>query len=107
MKDIAYNHPVDPCLSEYCRQLEDFKLKLAWVEQVHICHSRQCLVTDHPGKLRCKHRAFPCYVKDFVDEKGNWGSKQLYGYMNGWIPGILVNTQYNNDGKLLTNGEDT
>ena len=27
--------------------------------------------------------------------------------MNGWIPGLLVNVRCNNDGKLLTNGEDT
>lgn len=27
--------------------------------------------------------------------------------MNGWVPGILVNGQCNNDGKLLTNGYDT
>jgi len=31
----------------------------------------------------------------------------MYEYMNGWIPGILINARCNNDGKLLTNGGDT
>ena len=31
----------------------------------------------------------------------------LYGFINGWVPGILINGQYNNDGKFLTNGGDT
>lgn len=40
-------------------------------------------------------------------EKGHWGQKHLYAYMNGWVPGILINGKCNNDGKLLTNGDDT
>jgi hypothetical protein len=31
----------------------------------------------------------------------------MYGYMNTWIPAILVNARCNNDSKLLTNGRDT
>ena len=27
--------------------------------------------------------------------------------MNGWVPAVLVNARCNNDGKLLTNGEET
>ncbi|KAM6490373.1 hypothetical protein JOM56_014137 [Amanita muscaria] len=38
---------------------------------------------------------------------GKWGPKRLYAYINGWVPGILVNARCNNDGKLLTNGGDT
>ena len=43
---------------------------------------------------------------DEIDEDRNWHQKHLYGYVNGWITGILVNGWCNNDGKLLTNGSD-
>jgi hypothetical protein len=42
-----------------------------------------------------------------MTEAGKWGLKHLYGFINGWIPSILVNVQCNNDGKFLTNGGDT
>ena len=42
-----------------------------------------------------------------MSETGEWCPKRLYGYTNGWIPGILLNARCNNDGKLLTNGRDT
>ena len=42
-----------------------------------------------------------------MTEAGEWGPKQLYAFMNGWVPGILINARCNNDGKLLTNGSDT
>ena len=44
---------------------------------------------------------------DQIDENGEWRQKRLYPYVNGYIPGILVNVRCNNDGKLLTNGRDT
>jgi hypothetical protein len=46
-------------------------------------------------------------VDDFVTEAGEWGQKCLFGLINGWIPGILVNARCNNDGKFLTNGGKT
>lgn len=42
-----------------------------------------------------------------MTEAGKWGPKQLYGFINGWVPGILINMRCNNDGKFLTNGGDT
>ncbi|KIY47163.1 hypothetical protein FISHEDRAFT_45856, partial [Fistulina hepatica ATCC 64428] len=60
------------------------------------------------GRLRCKRRApFPVNKEDFIDEDGQWGSKRLYSYINGWVPAIAVWTKSNNDGKLLTNGAET
>jgi hypothetical protein len=44
---------------------------------------------------------------DSVDEDGHWKSKRLFGYLNGWVPGITINARCNNDGKLLMNGGDT
>ena len=58
--------------------------------------------------LRCKQKApFRCLLEDFVMEAGDWGPKQLYGFINGWIPGILVNARCNNDIKFLMNSADT
>ena len=63
---------------------------------------------DKNGTFRCKRRApFQLSDVDSIDETGNWRQKRLYGYVNGWIPGILVNVRCNNDGKLLTHGSDT
>ena len=106
--DIAYSRPPHPDSPDYEKQLSDFELNLARVEQLHTCQPRRCLIPDKSGELRCKRRApFTCSPEDFVDENGNWGQKRLYGYMNGWVPGILINGRCNNDGKLLTNGYDT
>ena len=44
---------------------------------------------------------------DEIEEDGRWRQKRLYEFVNGYIPGILVNARCNNDGKLLTNGRDT
>jgi hypothetical protein len=107
-KDIAFNRPINPDALDYDEQLEDFELRLARCEQIHTCRLRQCLVQDKNGTYRCKRRApFQLSDIDDIDENGNWCQKRLYGYVNGWIPGILVNGRCNNDGKLLTNGSDT
>lgn len=106
--DIAYSRPPHPDSPDYEKQLSDFELNLACVEQLHTCKPWRCLIPDKSGELRCKRQVpFTCSPEDFVDENGNWGQKRLYGYMNGWVPGILVNGRCNNDGKLLTNGYDT
>ncbi|THU83029.1 hypothetical protein K435DRAFT_823059 [Dendrothele bispora CBS 962.96] len=44
---------------------------------------------------------------DYIQEDGQWGMKRTYKYMNGWVPALAVNARCNNDGKLLTNGEET
>lgn len=108
-KDIAYSRPVDPKASNYEQELADFELQLARTEQIHTCRRRQCLVEDkRTGEYRCKRRApFELSEVDSIDENGNWHQKRLYGYVNGWIPGILVNVRCNNDAKLLTHGTDT
>jgi Helitron helicase-like domain at N-terminus len=106
--EIAWSRPPDPDAEDYDRQLESMELRLARTEQIHTCKQNQCLITDKHGVHRCKRRApFECSSEDYIDESGKWGSKRLYGYVNGWIPGILTNVRCNNDGKLLTNGENT
>ncbi len=107
-KNLAYNRPPNPSDDNYTQRLADLELRLARSEQIHTCHVRRCLIQDKHGQYRCKRRA-PFEVKedDDIDEKGNWHPKRLYAYVNGWVPAILVNVRCNNDGKLLTNGEDT
>lgn len=38
---------------------------------------------------------------------GLCGPKCLYGYVNSWVPAILLNARCNNNGKFLTSGADT
>ncbi len=107
-KGLAYNRPPNPNDVDFPQRLADFELRLARSEQIHTCHPRRCLVQDKHGQIVCKRRA-PFHVSevDEIDEKGTWHPKRLHAYVNGWIPAILVNVRCNNDGKLLTNGEDT
>lgn len=107
-QEIAYNRPPNPDLLEYDNELCLFELSLARTDQVHTCKIRRCLLPGKHGRLKCKRKApFECALDDFVTESGKWGPKHLYSFVNGWVPGILVNVQCNNDGKLLTNGGDT
>lgn len=94
--------------SDYESSLASFERRLARLSQVHTCEPRVCLFTDQYGQVRCKRRApFPLSDKDYILPNGEWGQKRLYGYINGWIPSILTNAQCNNDGKLITSGEDS
>ncbi|KAJ6631969.1 hypothetical protein B0H10DRAFT_2159554 [Mycena sp. CBHHK59/15] len=107
-RDFAYNRPPNPTALDYNERVKNFELRLARKEQVHTCKPRRCLIVTKSGHFRCKRRApFACFKEDFIDESGNWGPKRVYEFMNGWIPGILLNVRCNNDAKLLTNGADT
>ena len=107
-REFACQSPPSPEHPEYDRLLQEDELRLARSEQLHTCTLRRCLITNSTGHLHCKRGApFPCSEEDFVLENGQWGSKRTYGYVNGWVPAILINARCNNDGKLLTNGHDT
>lgn len=106
--EIAYSRPSNPDAPDYDVQLQDVERRLARAKQVHDCAPGRCLVFDKRGCLVCKRKApFDCAPEEFIDEAGNWGPKRVYPYFNGWVPGILINGQCNNDGKLMTNGDDT
>ena len=106
--DIAFNRPPNPDCDNHEEGLSDFELRLARTEQIHTCKVRRCLIQDKSGIYCCKQRApFEISEVDEIDEDGKWRQRRLYGYVNGWIPGLLVNVRCNNGGKLLTNGEDT
>lgn len=107
-KDVAYNRPPNPDAADYDSQFSSLELILARTEQIHTCKPGRCLIFDKHGQLKCKRKApFRRSLVDFITESGDWGPKRLYEFVNGWIPGILVNVRCNNDGKLLTNGGDT
>jgi Helitron helicase-like domain at N-terminus len=107
-KDVTSRGPPSPDSLNYEQTLQKEEFMLARTEQIHVCKLRRCLVLDAQGKTRCKRRApFPCSDEAYVLETGEWGPKRLHGYVNGWLPGVLVNARCNNDIKLLTNGGDT
>ena len=106
--DIASNRPPNPDSPTYTEDLKAFELRVARSTQVHSCRPRQCLNLDKKGVYRCKRNApFPCSKDNGIDDLGRWRQTCLYGYVNGWMPGILVNARCNNDVKLLTNSRET
>jgi len=106
--EIAYSRPINPASPNYHEELRAFELRLARAEQIHTCRLRQCLTVQKNGAYACKRRApFPCSESDVVLENGHWCQKRLYGFVNGWVPAVLLNARCNNDGKFLSNGRDT
>ncbi|PBK62610.1 hypothetical protein ARMSODRAFT_1024597 [Armillaria solidipes] len=76
---------------------------LARTVQVHTCHDLRCLIKVNNRKV-CKRRApFPRSEEAWIDEKGEWGPRRLYGYVNNFNPPLLVTTRSNHDIKLITN----
>lgn len=106
--EVAWTRPPCPDAEDYDQQLLDLELQVVRAKQVHTCEIRRCLVPDHSGHLKCKRRApFEISEEDRIDEAGNWWPKRLFSFMNGWVPCITVCVRCNNDGKLLTSGQDT
>ena len=106
--EISYSRPPNPNSEDYNGELQRSELALARMEQIHVCKPRRCLVYDQHNQLTCKHRA-PFQISDeaFVTDTSLCGPKRLYGYVNSWVPSILINARCNNDGKFLTSGADT
>ena len=106
--EVSYSRPPNPDCEDYNQELQRSELVLAQMEQVHACKPRRCLVYDRHNQLVCKRRApFQVSDIDFVTDTGVCGPKRLYGYINSWVPSILLNARCNNDGKFLTSGADT
>ncbi|KAA1476553.1 hypothetical protein DENSPDRAFT_785185 [Dentipellis sp. KUC8613] len=106
--EIGYSRPPNPSAEDYEEQLAAYELRLARAKQIHTCEPRRCLVPDAHGRLRCKRGApFDIADDDIIEEGGRVQPKRLYGYINGWMPAILINVRCNNDAKVLTNGRET
>ena len=57
---------------------------------------------------KCKRRVpFPVSEKVVVEENGDWYPQREYGFINNFLPNVLVYARCNHDGKLLTNGDAT
>ena len=106
--EISYSRPPNPDFEDYDAVLQRSELAIARMEQVHACKPRRCLVYDRQNQLVCKRRA-PFQVSEdaFITDTGVCGPKRLHGYVNSWVPSILINARCNNDGKFLTSGADT
>ena len=105
---VSYSRPPNPNRADYDEEILRSELLLARMEQVHACKPRRCLIYNRHNQLVCKCRApFQISNDDFVTETGLCGPKRLYGYINAWIPSILINARCNNDGKFLTSGAET
>ena len=106
--EVSYSRPPNPDRIDYDEEILRSELSLARMEQVHTCKPRRCLIYDRHNQLICKRRApFQVSDNDFVTDTGLCGPKRLYGYVNAWVPSILVNARCNNDGKFLTSGAET
>lgn len=106
--EVSYSRPPNPDGTDYDAEILRSELSLARMEQVHTCKPRRCLVYDRQNQLVCKRRApFQVSDDDFVTKTSLCGPKRLYGYINAWVPSILINARCNNDGKFLTSGAET
>ena len=106
--DVAYARPPKPGAANYEEEIMNLERRVARLKNLHSCKPCRCLIPDKRRGLVCKCRApFEKATDDFIHENGVWGPKQLYEFMNGWVPAITVNLRCNNDGKLLTNSKDT
>ena len=106
--EISYSRPPNPDCEDYDGELQRSELAIARMEQVHACKPRRCLVYDRQNQLVCKRRApFQVSEDTFITDTGLCGPKRLHGYVNSWVPSILINARCNNDGKFLTSGADT
>ena len=106
--DVAYSRPPKPDSVGYDVQVKALEKTVARTKQLHTCTPAACLRLDRTGKFCCKHRApWPLSSDDIVHEDGTWLLRREIGYLNPWIPALTINLCCNNDGKLLTNGDET
>jgi len=104
---LAYSRPPDPRQDRWIERNHEFERQMVRSQQVHTCLRSSCLKVEK-GELMCKRRApWPLSDDDYVDERGNWGPKRTYGYINGYCPLILTSLQCNNDIKINMNRSDT
>ena len=105
-KTAAFSRPVDPRLADYETSAHAAEIATARMVQVHQC-THACLRIIK-GRWRCKRRApFALADAPWINDRGDWGIKRRYGYVNGFCPSLLQAVRCNHDLKLVTNGEET
>jgi len=104
---LAYQRPPDPRLHGWNERQHELERQLVRSQQLHTCTPATCLRIQK-GRYTCKRGApWALNNDDYVDERGNWGSRRTNGYINGYCPLVLTNLRCNNDIKINTNGADT
>ena len=105
--ELAYSRPPDPRQPDWKAKTHQLERQLARSQQVHTCTFGTCLRKVN-GQIKCKRKApWALSNEDYVDNRGNWGPKRTYGYINGYCPLLLTTMRCNNDLKINTNGVDT
>jgi len=105
--ELAYSQPPDPCQPNWAVKTHQLERQLARSQQVHTCSVGTCLRKVN-GQMKCKRKApWPLSNEDYVDNRGNWGPKRTYSYINGYCPLLLTTMRCNNDLKINMNGADT
>ena len=108
--EVTWECPPNPSLLDtvYNEEIWNFEFQVVRVKQIHTCSCWHCLIVNAQGHYRCKCQApFPLSDIDVVRADGSWQVKQLYEYVNGWMPALSINLWCNNDCKILINGGDT
>lgn len=102
----AFSCPVDPQQPNYEAKSEEFDEHATCIVQVHQC-GQVCMKLWN-SRMVCKHNApFQLADEAWVNERGEWGPKQTYAYLNNWCPAILQCVCANHNIKLITNGKET
>lgn len=107
-RGVGFCRPPDPDGVDFEVQRNALEKAVVRSLQVHTCKRTTCLRFNKNGKLVCKRRApFRLSDEDWIDEKGNWGSKRAFEYMNSWNPAVTVSFRCNNDMKLTMSGRES
>jgi len=105
--ELPYSRPPDPQQADWAEKTHQLECQLVRSQQVHTCSIGTCLRRIN-GHFTCKRKApWPLSDENYVDNRGNWGLKRTYGYINGYCPLLLTTMRCNNDLKINTNGADT
>ena len=107
--DLAYSRPPHPDQPDFKKTFDDMICRLVRSQQIHTCTHRACLIWDQrSSKWKCKRQApFPLSDRVVVEENGDWFPQREYGFINNFLPNVLVYARCNHDVKLLTNGDAT
>ena len=78
-------------------------------QQLHTCHKATCLRRDmKTGRTYCKRNApWETSERAEISEDGSWKPQRDHPYVNTYIPAVTRTGFCNNDGKFLSNGNDT
>ena len=102
----AFSRPIHPQQPNYEAESKDFEDRVARTVQVHQC-GQACMKLRN-SQMVCKCKApFKLADEAWINDRGDWGPRRTYPYLNNWNPSILQCVHANHNIKLITNGKDT